>query len=637
MLPDSEERGGGSRNCFACHLGIRRQHDARVDRQDMFAVVRKLLELLSARERTHLLFLTVAIVGLALIETAGVASIMPFIAVVHNPDVIQSNQWLQWAYRYFGFSGSGRFLFALGSMVLALLIFTNIYKALINWWRLDFDNRLNFALGRRILAQYMARPYPFFLDRNTSDMGKNVLAEVRVVINGVLSSGIQLLSGLLVCLCLLTLLIVIDPFIALMIMAILSSLYGGIYWLASRRLARISKEQVQANSMKFKFASEALSGIKDLKILGRELVFLNKFSHYAWRQARNNVTAGMIYELPRYALEVIAFGGILLIMLYYLGSAEGADKMIPLLALYAFAGYRLLPAVQAVFSNASVVRTTTHALDVLHEDLVSEQGGKEPEAALARPADLQPLPFARELEIKNIGFRYARSNKAVLSGLNLTIHPYSSVGLVGPTGSGKTTIVDLVLGLLSPTSGQILVDGVKIAGDDLIRWQRNLGYVPQSIFLCDDSITSNIAFGVPEEEIDKAAVIRAARIANLHGFIEKELPDSYETLIGERGVRLSGGQRQRIGIARALYRDPAVLIMDEATSALDGITEEAVIEALRALAGKKTMLTIAHRLTTVKDCSIIYLIDEGRIVGHGTYAQLLETSAWFRTAARVGT
>jgi ABC-type multidrug transport system fused ATPase/permease subunit len=602
----------------------------------MLAIVRKLLDLFSARERTQLLILTVAMIGLALIDTAGVASIMPFIAVVHNPDVIQTNRWLQWAYGSFGFASTEQFLIALGLLVLGMLLLTNVYKALINWWRLHFDNGLNYSLTRRLLAQYMIRPYPFFLDHNTSDMGMKVLAEVHVVINGVLSAGMQLLSSLLVCLFVTALLIAIDPLVAAMIMVILSSFYGGIYWLAKRRLASISREQFRASSMKFKVASEALGGIKDLKILGRERTFLNRFADHAWLHAKNNVTAGVILDLPKYGLEVIAFGGILLVVLYFLSTAHASEQVIPLLAVYAFAGYRLLPAIQSVFANISTVRARLHSLDVLHEDLMGGQGGNDPERVLARSADIQPLPFARKLEIRNLRFCYARREKPVVDGIDLTIYPYSSLGLVGATGSGKTTIVDLILGLLTPTSGQILVDGAEISGDDLLRWQRNLGYVPQSIFLCDDTITNNIAFGVAEEEVDKSAVVRAARIANLHAFIEKELPGGYETVIGEKGVRLSGGQRQRIGIARALYRDPAVLIMDEATSALDGVTEEAVIEALRALAGKKTVLTIAHRLTTVKECDIIYLIDEGRIISHGTYAELLKTSAWFRAAARSG-
>jgi len=519
-------------------------------------------------------------------------------------------------------------------LVLGLLIFSNVFNALTYWWTLEFDNRLNYTLARRLLAQYLARPYSFFVNRNTAELGKNVLVEVRTVITGVLGAGMKFLSSTLVCVFILLLLVAIDPYVAIMIMTIVGVAYAGMYRLARGRLAKIGRERVHANSMKYRIADEALRGIKDLKILGRESVFLERFAGHAWRHALSNVTAGIISELPKYALEVIAFGGILLIVLYYLGAEQGSGQMIPLLALYAFAGYRLLPAVQRVFASVTTVRVNLHALDVLHRDLTEELDKSDPNPVVAGFNLPEALPFTRELVLRNVSFCFSGTRSTVLDEINLIIARHSSVGLVGATGAGKTTLVDLILGLLTPTSGRILVDGVELGGANLVRWRCNVGYVPQNIFLTDDTITNNIAFGVAEQDIDRAAVINAARIANLQEFIEKELPGGYETVIGERGVRLSGGQRQRVGIARALYRDPEVLIMDEATSSLDGITEEAVIEALHTLSGKKTLITIAHRLTTVKECDVIYIMERGRIASHGTYDALLKTSPWFKAATR---
>ena len=220
-----------------------------------------------------------------------------------------------------------------------------------------------------------------------------------------------------------------------------------------------------------------------------------------------------------------------------------------------------------------------------------------------------------------------------LREFNIAISPLTSVGIVGPTGCGKTTAVDIILGLLSPTEGQFLVDGIEITQQNLASWQKNLGYVPQHIYIADDTIVRNIAFGVPDDDVDMEAVRRAARIANIADFIERELPGGYQTCVGERGLRLSGGQRQRVGIARALYRDPGVLVMDEATSALDGITEESVMDALRSLSRRKTIIVIAHRLTTVRECDVIYLLESGAIVAKGSYLELLRESAWFRAAA----
>lgn len=591
---------------------------------------------MSTREKKDFLFLLGALVGMAFFEMAGIASVMPFMAVVSKPEMVQTNKWLNWGYEKFAFSNTLDYLYFLGVLVLAFLVIGNLFKAYTAWLALRFDNQLYYALARRLLAQYLARPYSFFLNRNTADMGKNVLTEVRTVIGGVLSSGVQVLRNSLVSLSILALLVAVDPLVSMVVALMLGGAYAAIFLFARRKLSRISKEQVHANFMKFKTADEALSGIKDLKILRREWMFLEKFAVHARRHSLNNVTAGTISQIPRYALEILAFGGILMVILYFLGGDQDSGKMVPLLALYAFAGYRLLPAIQLIFSSFTSVQVNLAALDVLHRDLVSEWEGGDPETMLNGTRDLDPLPFSGSLEIKNVSFFYSGTQEAAVKGLNLTVPHNSTIGLVGSTGSGKTTTVDLILGLLEPTSGSLVVDRVEITPENLPCWQCNLGYVPQQIYLCDDTIARNIAFGIPDEEIELAAVVRAAKIANIHDFISSKLPEGYETVIGERGVRLSGGQRQRIGIARALYRDPKVLIMDEATSALDGITEEAVMEALRALSGKKTIIMIAHRLTTVKDCETIYLMEHGGLAYQGTYQNLMESSSWFREATRFG-
>jgi ATP-binding cassette, subfamily B, bacterial PglK len=599
----------------------------------MFTFIKQILNLLSAREKVQLYGLFMIQSCMACVEMAGVASIMPFMAVIATPRVIQSNRWLKQAYDYFQFTDMQSFLFFLGMLVLCLLIFSNMLKTVNTWLTLKYDNHLYYMLSRRLLESYLARPYEFFLNRNTAEMGKNVLAEARNVVAGIIDPCMQVFSSTLITFFILALLLAVNTFIAFAITMVLVGSYALIYLVMSPRLVTIGDEQFEANAMKFKAATEALAGIKDLKILGSEQVFLERFALSAMRHARSNTSAGVISELPRYTLEVIAFGGIMLIVLIKLGTEKTVGDMVPLLALYAFAGYRLLPALQQIYSGISKVRFNLPALAILHQDM-REIPSAGTDIFLIKPRDRHSMSFARELVLQDLAFIYPGAQKPAIEGINLSIPPNTSIGVVGATGSGKTTLVDIILGLLKPTSGHLQVDGMEISNENLSCWQLNLGYVPQQIYLYDDTITRNIAFGVPEQEIDMEAVFRAARIANLHGFIEKELPDGFETIIGERGIRLSGGQRQRIGIARALYRDPAVLIMDEATSALDGITEEAVIEALRTLAGEKTVITIAHRLTTVKDCDIIYHMENGRIVNHGTYDELLRSSSWFQAVAR---
>ncbi len=596
-----------------------------------------MLDLLSAREKVYLYLLFAAMVGMAGFEMAGIASIMPFMAVVVGPDVIQTNRWLKLAYDFGGFTSLQSFLFFLGMLVFGLLVFGNLFKALTTWASLRYHNQLVYALSRRLLASYLLRPYEFFLNRNSAEMGKNVLSEVRTVIADVLSPGMQVLSNALLGFFILALLMAVNPLIAMTIVVVLGGVYALIYLLARRRLAGIGRVQLEANTMKFKAANEAMGGIKDMKVLGREQAFLDRFAVHAFRHARANASAGIISQLPRYALETIAFGGILLIVLFFLGSEQGVGRIVPLLALYAFAGYRLLPALQVIFASISAVRCSLPSLEAVHRDLTEGGTGTDPDAALAATLNVQPLPLTHELVLRNVTYRYPGAHEPAVRGISLSIARNSVVGFVGATGSGKTTIVDLILGLLVPASGELLADDTGISGGKIARWQRSLGYVPQHIYLCDDTITRNIAFGVPEQEIDMSSVVRAARIANLYDFIETELPEGFDTVIGERGVRLSGGQRQRIGIARALYRDPAVLIMDEATSSLDGITEVAIMEAIHALAGEKTLILIAHRLTTVKDCDVICLMERGSIVSTGTYDELMSSSSWFQAAARTGT
>lgn len=603
----------------------------------MTDLVRKLLDLLTSRDRWQGCVLLFSMVMVAAVETAGIASIMPFMAVVTNPDIIETNRWLNAVYTGLGFSSEAAFLRFLGIVVVVLLVFSNALKALNTWLTLRFQNKMYYVLAHRLLARYMVQPYSFFLNRNTAELGKNVLAEARNVVTGVITPLTDLVSRSLIVLAILGLLVLVDPIVAMAIAAVLGGSYAVVYMVSRTRLRGIGQQQVEANALKFKAASESLSGVKELKVLGRETTFLDRFAIAAKRHARNNVAFGLISEMPRHVLEIVSFGGILLVVLYLLGRGDQAVGMVPLLALYAFAGYRLLPALQQLFAAFANLRHSMPALELIHRDLEPDTNKAfSAQQQLEAMAASTALPFNRRLCLDKVSFRYAGAAQPALRNLSLEIKANTSVGLVGPTGCGKTTAVDLILGLLSPTSGQLLSDGQPITAGNLAGWQKNLGYVPQQIYISDDTIVRNIAFGIPDDEIDMKAVLRAAQVANLASFVEQELPEGYDTEIGERGVRLSGGQRQRIGIARALYRDPPILVMDEATSALDGITEDAVMDAVRALSRSKTIIMIAHRLTTVRECDVIYVLDHGQVTASGRYDELCRDSAWFRSAAGGG-
>jgi ATP-binding cassette, subfamily B, bacterial PglK len=595
--------------------------------------LRQVLALLTERERRRLVRLLLLTVLLALVQMVGVAAILPFMSLVGDPETIHQNGWMSQVYGSLAFASPREFLFFAGVAVLGLIAFGNALGAFTNWRLLRFSWDLQHALSVRLLDQYLHEPYSFFLNRNTAGLAKNILAEVREVINGVITPGLKMVAQSVVAIAILVLLVAVDPVVAVTAALLLGSAFGVIYLLVRRKQFRLGKLRNRMNTARFRAAHESLGGIKDTKVLGREQEFLARFSAPAREYSRANASNAAISELPRYALETLAFGGILALVLYHLALHEDFTQAIAVMSLYALAGYRLMPSLQQVFNGFAKIRFFRPALENLHAEL---KGGATRDDARSRAAsgDGPRLPLEREIAVDGVWFRYPGRNEYVARDLSLSVPRNSTVGFVGSTGSGKTTLADIILGLLDPEEGCIRVDGHPLGPDELPAWRRNLGYVPQQIFLCDDTITRNIAFGLPDERIDHAAVERAVRIASLHDFVTS-LPGGYQTVVGDRGVRLSGGQRQRIGIARALYHDPDVLIMDEATSALDGITEDAVMAAIESLAGRKTIILIAHRLSTVEGCDTIYLFDRGQVVAAGTYTELTRSSPQFRAMAKV--
>jgi ATP-binding cassette, subfamily B, bacterial PglK len=402
-------------------------------------------------------------------------------------------------------------------------------------------------------------------------------------------------------------------------------LYGSIYGLLRKRLTRLGSMRNLANSIRFKTLSEVFSGIKDVKLGGYEQVFLKKYDDQAKIFASAQSSAAIAGQLPKYALEAIAFGGVVAVCLFLMRSARGLEEALPMLALYALAGYRMMPALQHTYAQLALLRFSDKALDALCEDLSAVE--KTRTTASARGE----LTLRQSIEFDRVCYRYPGSTRKILDEVSLRIPARSTVGLVGSTGSGKTTTVDILLGLLLPATGKLLVDGVALSPLNLRTWQSMIGYVPQHIYLTDDTVAANIAFGVDSPgEIDSDALIQAAKAARIYEFIVNELPEGFDTMIGERGVRLSGGQKQRLGIARALFRKPQVLILDEATSALDTVTERSVMDEIYALSTELTIVLIAHRLSTVKHCDRIFLLNAGQCVAQGSYDELLQTNPDFQ-------
>lgn len=562
----------------------------------------KVWSLFTPAEQRKAVWMLLLALCMAVAETAGVISIMPFLSVLARPDIIQETPWLHAIYVRLGFSEPSRFITALGLASITLVIASSAFKTVTQHLLNRFVHLLRHSISSRLMARYLAQPYEFFIQRNTAELSKTILAEVDMVMHNLIQPFSQVIAQGIIVLAMLVLVFAYNPLTALAIVAVVGCLYGLIYLLVRGRLKRIGKEMVEANRQRYQTCNEALQGIRDIKITHAEWAYQHRYEHASRTQARHLAATDTLSQTPLYLVEATGYTGLILIALALLLKSGDVAQVLPGLGLYGFAAYRMLPAVQIMYRGFARLNFASATLDNLHQDLTLPP---PPTAATGQP------PIVPRQEIRLSGIRYAypsAPDKPVLDGFDLVIPVNTSLGIQGPSGAGKSTVMDILLGLLEPQAGTLSVDGQPITPQNLPAWQAAIGYVPQQIYIADASVAANIAFGVPPEQIDMQAVQRAAKAAQIHDFVMSELPQGYDTPVGDRGIRLSGGQRQRIGIARALYRDPPVLCMDEATSALDGATEAAVNEAMRALSGSKTIVVIAHRETSLQACERIHAL-----------------------------
>lgn len=587
---------------------------------------KKLLFLLSPDECKNAGLLLIMIIMMALLDVIGVASILPFMAVLTNPSIIETNLILNTMFQFskiFGIENSQQFIFTLGILVFLLLVFSLTFKALTTYIQMRFVLMREYSIGRRLIKGYLHQPYSWFLSRHSADLGKTILSEVGEVIGLGLGQMMDLIAKGVVAMALITLLIIVDPKLAFIVGSSLAGIYLFIFYFIREYLRRIGNKRLENNQLRFTAVSEAFGAAKEVKVGGLEQTYIKSFSDSAKIFAQSQASSQVVSQLPRYILEAIAFGGILLITLYIMALKGSFNSALPVISLYVFAGYRLMPALQQIYSSFTRLAFVGPSLDKLTSDIKNLKPFNEKQ-------DKGVLSLNKAITLKNIHYEYPNASRTALKNINLSILAKSTVGIIGATGSGKTTTVDIILGLLEPQKGTLEVDGKVITQHNSRSWQRSIGYVPQHIYLSDDTIAANIAFGVEPHDIDLVAVEKAAKIANLHNFLIDELPEQYQTTIGERGVRLSGGQRQRIGIARALYYNPNILILDEATSALDSQTEKAVMDAVNNLRKDITIIIIAHRLATIKKCDKIFLLEKGHIKNEGTFEELKNINENFR-------
>ncbi len=563
-----------------------------------------------------------------ILQMGGVGSVVPFLTILDNHRLIHRNWLLEGLYSGLGFSTETAFVLFAGLIVLTIVVASTVATAITEWLTVQFARDRQHRLSVKLLELYLSRPFLDITHQNAANLSKNVLTEAAVFANGIVGAQARLLAHSLRVAAILGILIWLNPALTTLAFLTMGGTYVILYKLARKGTHTSGERRSRAIVERLRIASEAFGGLKELQVLGRQGYYVDSFVEPSQDYAKAEASVQVTSLIPRYAVELVAFAGMVVIVLYLMHTRHDLGLVLPLASAYAFAAYRIRPSLQTMFESLTSLRFNAPALEVLRRDLSPHFAQPE------RRVTDKRLNFCDSLRFEAISFTYpGRTNTGILD-VSFVVPKGTAVALVGPTGAGKTTLVDVVAGLLVPSAGKLVVDGTPICGANLRQWQNLIGYVPQNIFLSDASIAANIALGLPPELRDQSAIERAARIANLHNFIMRELPDGYQTIVGERGVRLSGGQRQRIGLARALYNDPEVLLLDEATSALDGETEDTVHRSIESVMQAKTVIIVAHRLSTVRSCKKIYLMEEGRVAASGTYEELLATNPRFRAMAQ---
>lgn len=586
----------------------------------------RLYALMPRAQRRQVWPLLLLMVLNAFSELGGVAGLLPFASVASDPGLVDRQPFLQWLYQCAGRPEQHRFLLYLGAGFMALLVLANLLNAATFWLSIRFSLDFGSWLSGRLLSSYLARPYLWLLQKNNADLASTVLAEVDSLADMVVLAAAELLTTSLIVVFLVAGLVWVDPVVALCTTLLLSLLYGLIYRAVRQHTNELARQRMSANFARHQAVHEALGAVREARSYTRAPLLLKSYLALSRRYGRYRVLERLVSELPRYATETLAVVSIGLILIYLVYRGQSSQQAIPLVCLYIVAALRLVPAAQKIYRSLTRVRFHGPVLTLIQNELGGGPGLSEPSG--------RRLELRQGIRVESACFTYPGNAQPALEDVSLEIPRGSVVALVGRTGSGKSTLADVLAGLLPLDSGSVKVDGQELTRENHLSWLENVGYVPQEIFLTDSSVACNVALGYPREEIEEAAVERAARTARAAGFVEQELACGYDTRLGERGVSLSGGQRQRVGIARALYSDPELLILDEATSALDNLTEREVMDAIAELAGSKTLVLIAHRLTTVQFCQKIFLLEGGRLIAEGTYPELLETSPEFGRLAR---
>jgi ABC-type multidrug transport system fused ATPase/permease subunit len=487
-----------------------------------------------------------------------------------------------------------------------------------------------FSISKRLFVGYLNQPYVWFSSRNSSELSKNILVETQNIVTGSIMPLFTVFSQSFIIFSLGVLIIIIEYKLAIILFIFFTFLFLVFKNKLSKKLRNLGEKRNIQNSLKFKAVNEAFGGIKDLKLKSLQSFYTEPYSKSAFLVSEYQSKAQSLTQTPKFILEGFGMGTLILVLLYFLIIDKNLNYILPLVSLYAFVAYRIIPAIQQVYGNYTLIKYNHPALLLIFNELKNFISKNENRSVFTE------IDLNKSIELRNISFKYPNTSKYSLYNINLIIEPRKSYAIVGSTGSGKTTLIDTMLGLLVPQEGEILIGDKFLDSSNIGFFQTKIGYVPQNIYILDDSIISNIALGVNIHDIDISRVIIAAKVAKIHDFIVNELEEGYDTVLGERGVKLSGGERQRIGIARAIYHNPTLLILDEGTSALDNITESEVSASISELSDEMTIILIAHRLSTITNCDKIFFLDEGKLIDSGTYEELSQRCLMFKSMITAG-
>ncbi len=587
--------------------------------------------MLSLREKKTGLWVLGLIILKGIGDVISVATVMPFLSLLGTPELVNTNPVASYFYTMLGFESISGFIFAVGIAIVLVLVAISALRSVTAYALNRWIFMREYSLSRRILFNYMSQPYEFFLNRHTDELKTYILNESRRVVAEAYKPAAEIINALMTFIMIVIFLIWAEPVTTVVSVLAFGLCYGALYFSLRGMLRRMGTEVLITNKARFRVTGEVLGGIKQIKLLGREQNYISAFSVPAKRQAKVRAINATLRQIPKFGLEAIAFGGIIILTLVLVNRNGGVESgaitsILPTLGLYAFAGYRLLPTMQIMYASFATLKYGAAAVDAIYDDLNKTEATK----ALLKSMP-SPLKHSESVAFKDINYHYPGTSEGGLQDINFEIKRGMTVGVVGTTGAGKTTLVDVFLGLLPASSGHIVVDGKPLSEAQMPQWQASIGYVPQDIFLFDASISENIALGIPKEDIDDEAIRKAAVSAQIYDFIKTEMPEGFDTHVGERGVRISGGQRQRIGIARALYHNPQIIVFDEATSALDNTTERELMKEINTLSEDKTIIMIAHRLSTVEECDLILVLDKGQLVGTASYEELLKDNTYFQS------